>query len=118
MTLVSKPSILNGMKHNIHLFLDEENNVWFKAEEIAIILEYKNPKRAISIIVDKKDQKEWSRFPSTTHVATPSNWQTQTIFINIHGLTQLTMKCNNPKAKMFKRWVFKEFSPFIPKDVH
>ena len=45
------------LKVDINCYLDDEKNIWFKGKEIAMILGYKDTKKAIQLHVDSDDKK-------------------------------------------------------------
>lgn len=50
---------LNNIDYEIYIFVDTDKNIWYKAKEIALILEYKDTKYAIRDNVDDDDRREW-----------------------------------------------------------
>lgn len=109
--------------------------VWLKAKEIATILEYKDPPKAIERHVCKEDKINFqalsARFKDgcDSHPSPGTNFKDlmskmrgvgetsipsidpKTIFINECGFYDLVFKSKLPTAKSFKRWVYKEVIP-------
>lgn len=84
------------------------NEPWFVGKEIAEILAYKEPNKAITRHVDEDDR--------TKHPITDNLGRTQeTYIINESGLYSLILKSKLPQAKQFKRWVTSEVLPAIRK---
>lgn len=61
MSLVRKNYLLNNQQFQIYLFIDSDSNCWFKAKEIANILNYRDTKCAIEYNVDYDDKMEWDK---------------------------------------------------------
>lgn len=88
------------------MLLDEKNEPWFVAKEVADFLDIKNSRRAITSLDD--DEK------GVHTVNTPDGMQTVTI-ISESGLFELVGKSRKPEAKAFRKWVNKEVLPTIRK---
>lgn len=80
---------------------------WFVGKDVADILGYTNPSKAIRDHVDDEDKGQNETF-------TPGGMQIMTI-INESGLYSLVFKSQLPSAKRFKRWVTSEVLPAIRK---
>lgn len=124
MSLVRKSYPLNDEEFEIYVFCENENNrynnIWFKAKEIATILNYNNTVKAIENNVDIDDKIEWIELQNkvgirNAHLEIPKNWQPRTIFINESGLNSLIFGSTKPEARKFKRWVTSEVLPSIRK---
>lgn len=87
------------------LTVDEEP--YFVGKDVATILGYTNPHKAIRDHVDDEDKRG-------ERIVTPSGIQT-TILINESGLYSLILSSKLPTAKKFKRWVTSEVLPAIRK---
>ncbi|MFI3086796.1 BRO family protein [Streptococcus sp. 2022WUSS037] len=84
------------------------NEPWFVGKEIAEILAYKEPNKAIARHVDEDDRMK--------HPIIDSLGRSQeTYIINESGLYSLILKSKLPQAKQFKRWVTSEVLPSIRK---
>ena len=103
---------MNEMK----IFNFEDNEVrtqtingepWFVGKDVADILGYSNPAKAIRDHVDDEDKGQNDTF-------TPGGMQIMTI-VNESGLYSLVFKSQLPSAKRFKRWVTSEVLPAIRK---
>ena len=103
---------MNEMK----IFNFEDNEVrtqtingepWFVGKDVADILGYSNPAKAIRDHVDDEDKGQNDTF-------TPGGMQIMTI-VNESGLYSLVFKSQLPSAKRFKRWVTSEVLPTIRK---
>jgi prophage antirepressor-like protein len=97
----------NNQFGNIRVLRDERGEPWFVAKDVAIILGYANPQKAIRDHVDDEDKRG-------ERIVTPSGTQ-EAIVINESGLYSLILKSNKPEAKKFKRWVTAEVLPSIRK---
>lgn len=85
-----------------------EDKPYFVGKDIAVVLGYSNPQKAVRTHVDSEDR-------GVTEMGTPSGRQTIGI-INESGLYSLILSSKLPKAKEFKRWVTSEVLPSIRKN--
>lgn len=81
--------------------------VMFVGKDVANILGYSNPLKAIREHVDEEDK-------GVNETVTPGGTQ-NLIVINESGLYSLILSSKMPKAKAFKRWVTAEVLPAIRK---
>ena len=105
------------MQNNLMIFKNEEfgeirsleinNEPYFIGKEIAEILGYSNPLKAIREHVDEEDK-------GVNEMVTPGGKQ-NVIVINESGLYSLIMSSKLSSAKKFKRWVTSEVLPSIRK---
>lgn len=79
---------------------------WFVGKDVAAVLGYSNPQKAIRDHVDDEDK--------TVNESFTVNG-TQAVLINESGLYSLVMSSKLPTAKKFKRWVTSEVLPSIRK---
>lgn len=79
---------------------------WFVGKDVAEILGYSNPQKAIRDHVDTEDK--------TVNESFTVNG-TKGLLINESGLYSLILSSKMPKAKQFKRWVTSEILPAIRK---
>ena len=103
--------------NNLMIFKNEEfgeirsieikNEPYFIGKEIAEVLGYSNPLKAIREHVDEEDK-------GVNEMVTPGGKQNM-ILINESGLYSLIMSSKLPNAKRFKRWVTSEVLPSIRK---
>lgn len=85
-----------------------DNEIWFVGKDVASVLGYSNPLKAIRDHVDDDDK-------GVNETFTPAGGKQQTLFINESGLFSLALSSKLPKAKEFKRWITKEVIPSIRK---
>ena len=83
------------------------NEPWFVGKDVAEILNYTNPRKAISDHIDEEDKR-------VTKCDTLGGVQNLTI-INESGLYSLILSSKLPNAKRFKHWVTSEVLPSIRK---
>lgn len=103
--------------NNLMIFKNEEfgeirsieikNEPYFIGKEIAEVLGYSNPLKAIREHVDEEDK-------GVNEMVTPGGKQNM-ILINESGLYSLIMSSKLANAKKFKRWVTSEVLPSIRK---
>lgn len=87
--------------------LEKNGEPWFVAKDIAEILQYKEPHKAIVRHVDEEDR---MKRPILSNGGVQESW-----LINESGLYSLILSSNLPNAKQFKRWVTSEVLPSIRK---
>lgn len=88
--------------------IDKDGEVWFVGKEVAEVLSYKEPHKAVTRHVDEDDG---MKYPITDNLGRTQ----ETICINESGLYSLVLKSKMPDAKKFKRWVTSEVLPSIRK---
>lgn len=88
---------------------------YFKAKEIALILNYEKPKEAIRANVDSEDVITWGIMKWASELAPYENMHPETKFINESGLYALIFGSKKPEAKKFKHWVTSILLPSIRK---
>lgn len=87
--------------------LEINNEPYFIGKDVAIILGYTNPRKAIIDHIDEEDK-------GVTKCDTPGGIQELTV-INESGLYSLVFSSKLPTAKKFKHWVTSEVLPQIRK---
>ena len=103
--------------NDIQIFKNEEfgevrtltvnNEPWFVGSNVAAILGYTNPQKAIRDHVDEDDK--------LTERIVLSGQNREVVIINESGLYSLILSSKLPTAKKFKRWVTSEVLPAIRK---
>lgn len=96
-----------------------DSEPWFVGKDVAEILGYDTPSRAISQLVDREDRKSLRR-KDCVDLDIKVLWQnnedyTNKGLINESGLYSLILRSQLPSAKRFKRWVTHEVLPAIRK---
>ena len=105
------------MENKIQVFSNDEfgkvrtlmidNEPWFVGKDVAEVLGYTNPSKALSDHVDTEDKLNNETLLS---LGQRGGW-----LINEAGLYSLILSSKLPKAKKFKRWVTSEVLPAIRK---
>ena len=85
------------------------NEPWFVGKDVASVLGYVSPHRAVFDHVDEDDK------TSVLIQHSGSNYKSKTIFINESGLYSLILSSKFPQVREFKRWVTSEVLPQIRK---
>lgn len=85
-----------------------EGELYFYGKDMAAILGYTNPNKALRDHVDLEDKVETKR---STLGGSQLVWA-----INESGMYSLVLRSKLPQAKIFKRWVTKEVLPAIRKN--
>ena len=94
-------------------FIDDECCCWFKAREVAQVLNYKNTEHAIKRHVSENHKKSFLlSCPPETGGQVQGRWL---VFIDETGLYELVFKSRLPTAKDFREWIFSEVLPAIRK---
>ena len=88
------------------IVIDGESH--FIGSQVARILGYANPQKAVRDHVDEDDRR-------TERIVNPSGGAQDTTIINESGLYSLILKSQLESAKKFKRWVTSEVLPSIRK---
>ena len=86
----------------------ENNEIFFRAAQLAELLQYKNPHKAIKDHVDSDDL-------TKREIVNTINKRAQVIFVNESGMYSLVLSSKLEQAKKVKRWVTSEVLPAIRK---
>lgn len=84
-----------------------DNQPWFVGKDLADVLGYSNPQKALRDHIDDEDK--------TVNESFSVNG-TKAILVNESGLYSLILKSQLPGARQFKRWVTSEVLPSISKN--
>lgn len=93
-----------------HILIDDEP--WFKAKQVADILDYANTRQAIQAHVDEEDKKPLNAIYQESENKT-ADILGNTIMINESGLYSLILRSKKKEAKEFKKWITSEVIPSI-----
>lgn len=98
----------------IHIIIDNNDEIWFNARQIAKILEYKDIKNAIKVHVDSNDviQLKYINYKKNNDDIKP---HPNSKYFNEAGLYSLIISSRMPIAKKFKYWITHEILPSIRK---
>ena len=86
----------------------ENNEIFFRAAQLAELLQYKNPHKAIKDHVDPDDL-------TKREIVNTINKRAQVLFVNESGMYSLVWSSKLEQAKKVKRWVTSEVLPAIRK---
>ncbi|MEH8079451.1 BRO family protein, partial [Gallibacterium anatis] len=86
----------------------ENNEIFFRATQLAELLEYSNPHKAIKDHVDPDDL-------TKREVIDTIRRKQRVLFVNESGMYSLVLGSKLPSAKKVKRWVTSEVLPQIRK---
>lgn len=92
----------------VRVLTDENNTPWFVGKDVANVLGYSNPLKAIRDHVYKEDK-------GVNETFTPEGGTQNSIVINESGLYSLVLSSKLPTARQFKRWITSEVLPSIRK---
>lgn len=101
------PSIFRFESHQLRTQADQHDAIWFNANDVCTVLEYTNPRDALSKHVDEEDV-------AKRDTLTAGGVQSLN-YVNESGLYSLIMGSRQPQSKRFKRWVTSEVLPSIRK---
>ena len=108
--LIEKSFFNEELGIKITSFIDEKLIVWFKAKEVAQILNYKNTEKAIKRHVSENyKRKILFTNQHETHGCS------MTYFLDEAGFYELVFKSKLSAAKIFREWVFTKLLPSIRK---
>ena len=86
----------------------ENNEIFFRATQLAELLQYKNPHDALRKHVDSDDL-------AKREIVNTVNKRAQVLFVNESGMYSLVLSSKLEQAKKVKRWVTSEVLPAIRK---
>ena len=86
----------------------ENNEIFFRAAQLAELLQYKNPHKAIKDHVDSDDL-------TKREIVNAVNKRAQVLFVNESGMYSLVLSSKLEQAKKVKRWITSEVLPQIRK---
>lgn len=86
---------------------EKDGDPWFVGKDVASLLGYSNPSKALIDHVDKEDK---LNNESLSSLGQRGGW-----IINESGLYSLILSSHKPEAKAFKRWVTHEVIPCVRK---
>ena len=116
MSIMEKVFHYEATELSVIKFKDE---IWFKAEQVALLLGYLDPGRSIRQNVDPEDRISLEKLigKGEGDLIPPlvSNFQGSTLYLNESGLYSLIFGSKLESAKAFKRWVTKDVLPSIRK---
>ena len=100
-------------------YINSSAGVWFVAKDMASMLCYYNPGKAIREHVSDYNIQEFDGGPNRTPECDyRSSLQNQTKLINEAGLYELIIGSKMPKAQEFKKWVVCDVLPSLRKTGH
>lgn len=94
-----------------HILIDGEP--WFKAKQVAEILEYKDTDKAIRNNVDEADKSTLNALYTRTYLKEGAGIHGNILMINESGLYCLILRSKKKEANDFRIWVTKEVIPSI-----
>ena len=86
----------------------ENNEIFFRATQLAELLQYKNPHDALRKHVDSDDL-------AKREIVNTINKRAQVLFVNESGMYSLVLSSKLEQAKKVKRWITSEVLPQIRK---
>ena len=88
---------LNEATHDVRIFLDNDDNPWFNANDIGNILELKNIRVSI---------KNYDADYKCVYQLQTAGGEQQVSYVSEIGLYKLVMSSKKPAALLFQKWVF------------
>ena len=89
--------------------LEKDGQPWFVGKDVAEVLGYANPSKAIIVHVDEED-KQCEMLEATSQNGNLLN-KARTYLINESGLYSLILSSKPPQAREFKHWAAAEVLP-------
>ena len=106
-----------GIKFNS--YIDRKSRVWFKAKEVAQILEYCDTKKAVKKHVSVENKIIKLINPNVGGYETPPQQKytrgKYCMLVNEPGFYELVFKSRLPSARIFRQWVYAKVIPSIRK---
>jgi prophage antirepressor-like protein len=100
------------LKCKTGIFINNHNEIFFRAKDVANILTYENTTQFINHNMDDDDKYKleelWNDISLTTS-------EKNSIYINESGLYSLITRSTKDEAKIFKKWIISEVLPSIRK---
>lgn len=101
---MTETQIFKNEKFGTVRLIEREDGPWFVGKDVAVILGYANPQKALRDHVDEEDRTVNESF--TVNGTAP-------VLINESGVYSLILSSKLPQAKAFKRWITTEVLPAI-----
>lgn len=89
---------------NLFIIVDNDDKTWFAANDVASILEYKAPQRAIEKYVPTKYKKQYQNI-DVDNKKYNKKYQNKSTFIDEIGLFRVSMNSKQEKAIKFQEWI-------------
>lgn len=110
-----KQFILGDVSLELNIFIDGNQNPWFRAMEIAEFLGYVNSRKAIIDNVHELNKCILNKLVIDGSCELPFNWKPYNIFINEPGLHQLMTKSKLTILEVFQNWLMYDVLPSLRK---
>ncbi len=98
-------------KQQINIIIDNNDKLWFNANDLTTALGYDRQKRMIRFHVEDKNKSQLQYINHNHNI----NKHPQSIYISETGLYTLLIKSNKPNAKKFTAWITGEVLPSLRK---
>jgi prophage antirepressor-like protein len=95
----------------INIIIDNNDKLWFNANDLTTALGYGRQKRMIRFHVENKNKSQLQHINHNHNI----NKHPQSIYISETGLYTLLIKSNKPNAKKFTAWITEEVLPSLRK---
>ena len=92
----------------IDVIINNNGCIWFKAKDVAKILNYENTKQAINMHIESEDKITFEKLEQLFWgliISPQKSQKSNTIFINESELYSLIFGSKKEEAKLFKNWV-------------
>ena len=98
------------LKCKTGVFINDSNEIFFRAKDVANYLSYGNTTQAINIHVDDDDKFKLEELWGLYYSSLTCN-ENNSIYITESGLYSLIIRSNKDEAKLFKKWITSEVLP-------
>ena len=107
-------NIIKYNNNEIKVIVDDRDNIWFCAKDVARLLEYADTKFAIRNNVAPVNKIFYRTLKKFVNIPF-KNEQPASIYINQSGLYELMIDSTKPLAKEFRLWITNEVIPSLTK---
>jgi len=111
--LINRSFVFNQKEINVIISNEE---IWFKAKDVALVLGYKTPQKAIDDHIPLNDRRKLVQLVNHQNGSKEISYQEgRCVYISESGLYEFIFASKLEVAKEFKSWVFKDVLPNIRK---
>lgn len=112
-----KEDLFIFMGNVVSIVRDEDNEPWFKGNDVTKILEYSDSDQSVRKFVDETDKRVYGDLDPVFASGSKSlnKFSKKAMFINESGMYSLIFKSEMKEAKKFQKWVTSEVLPSIRK---
>jgi prophage antirepressor-like protein len=106
--------LINYKGDTVYIVVDDNNEPWFNAKDIAKLLEYQDTKQAIQINISSENKKQLQDITDVYQLLY-KNAQGKSLFLNEKGINELLIKSTKKEAIEIQKWLANDVLPAIKK---